>query len=74
MEPQIKLRKDVQRFLEVYKVLQPEGKAQFEAQLAGEIKKQDEKTRKLYHALLQAAKDGRGIEDAIEEMKKASTT
>jgi len=70
--PQQKLLSDVKRFLEVYKVLSPEGKAQFEAQMAGSIKDQDEKTKKLYQALLQAAKDGKSIEEAIEEMHKAN--
>jgi cyclopropane fatty-acyl-phospholipid synthase-like methyltransferase len=72
MDPLKKLRQDVTRFLEVYKVLSAEGKAQFEAQMAGAIKDYDEKTRKLYVALLQAAKDGKGIEEAIQEMGKAS--
>jgi hypothetical protein len=72
MDPQQKLLQDVKRFLEVYKVLSPEGKAQFEAQMAGSIKGQDEKTKKLYYALLQAAKDRKGIEEAIQEMEKAS--
>ncbi|KPJ67113.1 hypothetical protein AMJ44_07405 [candidate division WOR-1 bacterium DG_54_3] len=70
----IKLQEDIKRFLEVYQVLSPEGKAQFEAQMAGAIKDRDEKTKKLYQALLQAAKDGREIEEAIEEMKKASSS
>lgn len=68
--PQQRLLKDVKRFLEVYKVLSPDGKAQFEGQMAGSIKDQDEKTKKLYHTLLQAAKDGKGIEEAIQEMGK----
>ena len=67
-----KLQNDIQRFLEVYKVLSPEGKAQFEAQMAGAIKDQDERTKKLYYSLLESAKDGKGIEEAIQEMKKAS--
>jgi hypothetical protein len=72
MDPQEKLRQDVKRFLEVYSVLSPEGKAQFEAQMAGSTKDVDEKTKKLYQALLQAAKDGKEIEAAIQEMQKAS--
>ncbi len=68
--PQQRLLNDVKRFLEVYKVLSPEGKAQFEGQMAGSIKEQDDKTRKLYHILLQAAKDGKGIGEAIQEMGK----
>ena len=66
-----RLYNDVKKFLEVYQVLSPEGKAQFEAQMAGAIKDLDEKTKKLYQALLQAAKDGKGIEEAIKAMEKA---
>ena len=67
-----RLHADVKKFLEVYKVLSPEGKAQFEAQMAGSIKDQDEKSKKLYYALLKAAKDGKDIAEAIEEMKKVT--
>lgn len=70
--PQDKLHADIQRFLEVYSVLSPEGKAQFEAQMAGATKNQDERTRKLYQVLLQAAKDGKEIEEAIQEMHKVN--
>lgn len=72
--PLQKLNKDIQKFLEVYKVLSPEGKAQFEAQMAGAIKDQGGRSKKLYYALLQSAKDGKGIEAAIAEMEKASRT
>jgi len=71
MNPQEKLRQDVKRFLEVYTVLSAEGKAQFEAQMAGELKGKDEKTKKLYYTLLQAAKDGKDIEGAIQAMNEA---
>ncbi len=67
-----KLHSDIQRFLEVYKVLSAEGKAQFEAQMAGSVKDQDGSTKKLYFSLLESAKDGKGIEEAIQEMKKTS--
>jgi len=68
-----RLENDVKHFLEVYKTLSPAGKAHFEAQLAASIKNQDERTKKLYRALLQAAKDGKEIEEAIEAMQKASS-
>ena len=70
MDPVDNLRKDIKKFLDVYKILSPEGRAQFEAQMAGAVKGQDEKTKKLYYALLQAAKDGKEIEEAIKEMQK----
>ncbi|MFH1683785.1 MAG: hypothetical protein ABIA67_02750 [Candidatus Margulisiibacteriota bacterium] len=71
MNPHQKLQQDVKKFLEVYKILSPEGKAQFEAQMAGEIKGLDEKTKKLYSSLLQSAKDGKDIAGAIQEMGQA---
>lgn len=52
-------------------MLLPEGKARFKAQLAGAIKKEDEKTKKLYQILLRAAKDGLGIEEAIQRMNES---
>ncbi len=67
--PQLKLHSDIQKFLEVYNILSADGKAQFEAQMAGSVKGQDEKTKKLYYTLLQAAKNGVGVAEAIEEMK-----
>lgn len=73
MNPQEKLQQDIKRFLEVYQVLSAEGKAQFEAQMAGELKGKDEKTKKLYYTLLQAAKDGKGIEEAIQDMNKTTS-
>ena len=66
---QTKLLYDIKKFLDVYSVLSPEAKAQFEAKLAGEIKNMDERTKKLYRNLLSAAKDGKGIEEAIAAMK-----
>ncbi|MFC1568195.1 hypothetical protein ACFL37_00670 [Candidatus Margulisiibacteriota bacterium] len=72
MDPKDKLLEDVKKFLDVYKVLSADGKAQFEAQMAGSIKDQDDKTKKLYGALLQAAKDGKDIDGAVQAMEKAS--
>ncbi|MFC1571162.1 hypothetical protein ACFL31_01255 [Candidatus Margulisiibacteriota bacterium] len=71
-DPSQKLKNDVKRFLEVYFFLSAEGKAQFEAQMAGSLKEVDEKTKSLYLALLKAARDGRSIDEAIAEMNKAS--
>lgn len=72
MDKAAKLEQDVKKFLEVYKILSSSGKAQFEAQMAGSIKDIDERTRKLYSALLTAAKDGCDINESIDRMKKTS--
>ncbi len=71
MNPQEKLREDIRKFLEVYKVLLPEGKAQFEAQMAKAAVDQDERTKSLYSALVKAAKDGLDIDEAILEMQQS---
>ncbi|MBU1026311.1 MAG: hypothetical protein KKA31_01110 [Candidatus Margulisbacteria bacterium] len=71
-EAEKKLESDVKKFLDVYKVLSAEAKAQFEAQLNGEIKKADERSKKYYLVLLQAAKDGCSVEQAISRLKQSS--
>lgn len=72
MDSKDKLHQDIKRFFDVYKFLPSEGKAQFEAQIAAQIKDKDQRTKNLYYALLKAAKDGTAVEDAIEEMGKAA--
>ena len=72
MNPLAKLQADINKFLEVYKILSPEGKAQFEAQLAAAVQRVDEKTRKLYYTLLESAKNGQDVEQALERMRKTS--
>jgi hypothetical protein len=72
MDRAAKLEQDIKKFLEVYKILSPSLKAQFEAQMAGAIKDIDDKTKRLYRALLLAAQDGCDLNEAIERMKKAS--
>jgi len=69
-----KLMGEIKRFLEVYRFLSAEGKAQFEGQMAGSIKKIDESTKKLYQTLLKAAKNGLSVDAAIKEMNKTSQT
>jgi len=65
-----RLDKSIKRFLEVYKILSPEAKAAFEAELSSAIKNNDEKAKKLYQALLKAAKEGMDSKAALEEMEK----
>lgn len=65
-----KLSKDVQKFLDVYNILSSEARAAFEAQIAPTLHAADEKSKKLYAALLSSAKDGISIEDAISRMEK----
>lgn len=67
-----KLEKDINRFLEVYKVLSPEARANFEAQMESTLKEVDEKTRSLYMALLHSAKDNCDFDDAVDNMNRAA--
>lgn len=68
--PQQKMERDVKQFLDVYQSISPEAKAHFEAQMHSALGKFDEKTRVLYFALLQAAKDGDDVITALAKMKK----
>lgn len=65
------LHKNVDLFLEAYKILSPEARATFEAELTSKMKGMDERTRKLYQALIKAAKEGMDKEGAVQEMRKA---
>lgn len=71
-EPKKKLEQDINRFLEVYKVLSPEARANFEAQMKATLKEVDDKTRKLYVALLDSAKDNCDFDDAVDNMNRAA--
>ena len=74
MNPQQKLFDDVKRFLEVYRFLPAEGKAHFEAELAGNLKNMDEPTQDLYKSLLESAKLGHSSKEAINYLSKTSST
>ena len=67
-----KLFSDIKRFLDVYQILSSESKAAFEAQMTSLVEKSDERGKALYAALLQAAKDGRSPEEAVDFMKKSA--
>lgn len=66
------LKENVGKFLDVYKILTPEAKAAFEAQMDKITHKTDAQTRILYHILQSAAKDGLTVEEAIEKMKQTT--
>lgn len=72
MHPQNdKMNKEIADFLQVYQALSPQAKGEFEAQIMAFLKSQDEKTKSLYQALLQAAKDGVSPKQAILDMTQA---
>ena len=69
-KPEERLEDIIGRFLEVYKILSPEARITFEIEIAKKTKDMDERTRKLYEALIKAAKNGLNTEETISEMRK----
>ncbi len=67
-----KLEGIIGRFLETYKILSPAEKVKFEIEIAAKVRSLDEKTRNLYGALIDAAKDGRNASEAIAKMQKVT--
>jgi hypothetical protein len=66
-----RLHSDISKFLDVYRILSPESRAAFEAQMDKIIDKVDLQTETLYRTLHQAAKDGLTSEEAIAKMKSS---
>jgi len=66
-----KFTQDVKKFLEVYKVLLPEGKALFESKILETNKNADEKTKKLYQILIDSARNSLSVEQTIAKMHQA---
>ncbi len=65
------LNDQVGAFINTYKILSPEAKAAFEAQLNKSIFQSSESTQILYRVLREAAKDGLTAEEAIEKMSRS---
>jgi len=74
MDESDKLTADIKKFLDVYTILGPEAKAAFEAQMDKLTSSTDDKTRALYRALYQSAKDGLAADEAIAKMKGSLTS
>ena len=66
-----KLRRDVEVFLNSYNALPPDGKVGFLVSLDKSLKSKSEREKKMYIALLKAARDEKDVDQAIEEMSKA---
>ncbi len=67
---QEKFEDEVRHFLEVYKILSPAARVNFEIEIAKKTSFMDERTKKLYSALIDSAREGYGFAEAIEKMKK----
>lgn len=60
----------VKEFLEAFKELSGEEKIYFLAQIDKVLAGKNEKDKKIFLALIKAAREGRDIEEALQEMKK----
>ena len=65
-----KSEKNITEFLEAYKKLSGDEKIYFLAQIDKVLAKQNGSDRKLFLALIKAAKDGMSYEEAIKGMKR----
>ena len=68
-----KLRANVENFLNSYNRLAPEGRVSFLVALDKAIKNKNDKEKRMYIALLKAARDSKNVDQAIEGMSKAET-
>jgi hypothetical protein len=60
----------IKEFLEVFKKLSGDERIYFLAQIDKVLAEKSEKDRKIFLALLKAAKDGMSYEETITEMKR----
>lgn len=72
MQPDQKLNRDIQKFLEVYRFMPAEEKARFIAELTAGTKHLDAKTQSFYTALLRSASDGEGVDAAVKRLTTLS--
>jgi len=70
-DPLDKLKQSIKKFSDSYKTLTPAGKASFQKQLNSQIKTCDDRTKKLYEALVEATQNEANIEKIIQAMEKA---
>lgn len=70
-DPNVKLIESIKKFSSAYGALTPEGKNAFQNQINAQLKKMDDRTKKLYMALIDATKEGLDINKTIATMEKA---
>ena len=66
-----RLVESIKKFSASYNALNQAGKTAFQNQINAQCKKMDERTKKLYEALIEATKEGKNIEKTITAMEKA---
>ena len=71
LDPYEKLKASIKKFSESYRTLTQAGKTAFQKQLNTQIRTADDRTKKLYEALIEATKNELNIDRTIQEMEKA---
>jgi uncharacterized membrane protein YebE (DUF533 family) len=66
-----KLVDSIKKFASSYKSLTPQGKIAFQNQINIQMKTMDERTKKLYLALIDATKSDLNVEKTVQEMERA---
>lgn len=69
-DPTAKLIESIKKFASSYKSLTPQGKIAFQNQITVQMRTMDDRTKRLYQALIDATKNGLGIEKTIQEMER----
>jgi len=70
MDPNEKLRQTISQFKKSYDVMSEGEKIKFENQIIDLTRTMDERTRRLYDALISAVKLGLNIDEAVCELQK----
>jgi hypothetical protein len=65
-----KTEQKISEFLEAFKKLSGDEKVYFLAQIDKTLEGKSEKDIKIFLALIKSAREGRALEEAIQEMKK----
>jgi|GEM_PF-965603 len=66
-----KLGESIKKFVTSYRALTPQGKTAFQNQINNQMKTMDERTKKLYRALIDATNNDLSLEKTIQEMERA---
>ncbi|MCX5749661.1 MAG: hypothetical protein NTZ10_05410 [Candidatus Saganbacteria bacterium] len=70
-DPNTKLVESIKKFAASYRVLTPQGKTAFQNQINIQMKTMDERTRKLYQALIDSTKNDLNVDKTVQEMERA---
>ncbi|OGC24416.1 hypothetical protein A2310_08405 [candidate division WOR-1 bacterium RIFOXYB2_FULL_37_13] len=65
-----RMRQQLADFFDVYSALTAQGKAAFQVQIGSVLAKSDERTRKIYAGMINAAENKLSIPETIESLKK----